>query len=169
MEFLALLKQLNWVDYAILGVIVVSVIVSVIRGFMREALSLISWVLALWVALSFADDLAVQLNNVIAQPQIRLAVAFVMLFVITLFIGGLFNFIFGGLVQRSGLTGTDRSLGMVFGFARGGLVVALLLLIGSLSALSDSEWWKSSALIPYFKPFAVWLKSFLQESLSVKL
>ncbi|MCP4286689.1 MAG: CvpA family protein [Gammaproteobacteria bacterium] len=156
-----------WVDYVIIGIIGLSALISLVRGFMREALSLVVWILAFWIAWTFFRELAQHLTW-FPVPSVRLGVALAVLFLVTLMIGGLVNFLVGQLVDKTGLTGTDRLIGMLFGAARGILLVTLLILLAGLTPLPDDPWWKSSQLIGYFQELAVWLKTLLPEDLGDK-
>jgi membrane protein required for colicin V production len=149
-----------WVDYVIIGIIGLSALISLIRGFMREALSLAAWVLAFWVAWTFFRELAVQLDW-FTVPSVRLGAAFVLLFIATLMLGALVNFLVGQLVEKTGLSGTDRMIGVLFGAARGAVLVAILVLLAGLTPLPNDPWWKESHLIVYFQELAVWLKELL--------
>ena len=151
---------MNWLDYVIIGVIALSVIISVFRGFVREALALLVWAIAIWVGWAFFRDLAERLLW-IDLPSLRLAVALGILIVGTLVIGGLVTFLVGELVDRTGLSGTDRLLGTVFGAARGILLVAVLVLIGGLTPLPQDPWWNESQLVGYFEEMAIWLRDLL--------
>ncbi|MBS0358530.1 MAG: CvpA family protein [Proteobacteria bacterium] len=164
MDFL----NLNWVDYAIIAFIVFSILISLVRGFVREAISLTSWVLAFWVGFTFSTQMSGMLTAYIENDTVRIAVAFFILFAVTLIIGALVNFLFFQLVEKTGLTGTDRMLGIIFGVARGILLVSLLILIAALSNLPDTKEWKDSVLIPKFKPIAVWLRDFFPDNLTFK-
>lgn len=121
-----------WVDYIIIGVIGLSALISLIRGFVREALSLAVWVLAFFVAWTFFRELAQHLTW-FSLPSVRLGVALAILFLTTLLVGGLVNYLVGQLVDKTGLTGTDRLIGMLFGAARGVLLVTLLILLAGLT------------------------------------
>ena len=153
-----------WVDYVIIGIIGLSSLISLIRGFVREALSLVVWVLAFWIAWMFFRDLALHMDW-ISVPSLRLGLSFALLFVAALIVGGLVNYLVGQLVDKTGLTGTDRLIGMLFGAARGILLVGVLVLLAGLTPLPEDPWWKSSQLIPYFQELAVWLKSLLPENI----
>lgn len=153
--------QLNWVDCAIVGVIVFSTVISFIRGFVRESLSLASWIIAFWVALTFAKPMTGYLVTYFARQEVRLAIAFFGLFIVSLILGSMLSHLISQLVQKTGLSGTDRLLGLIFGVARGVLIVALLLLLGDLMSLQKAHGWQQSVLLPYFDPIVAWLKSFL--------
>lgn len=150
-----------WVDYVLLGIILVSAILSLWRGLVREAISLASWVAALWIAMLFFYDLGSLLENWIENGSIRNVVAFAILFIVTVLIGGLVNYLAGQLVSRTGLSGTDRALGMIFGIGRGIVIVAVLVMLAGLTALPEDPWWEQSMLMPHFQDMAEWLRSFL--------
>ena len=150
-----------WVDYAIIIVIALSTLISLTRGFVREAFSLAIWIAAFFVASWFYQDLAVYFTS-FTDSTVRNGLAAVILFVLTLIVGALLNFLLGKLVDGTGLTGTDRVLGLVFGAARGLLIVTLVLfVIDSFTALSASDWWQQSQLIPHFAVFVQWFFEFL--------
>ncbi|PLY16501.1 MAG: colicin V production CvpA [Sedimenticola sp.] len=156
-----------WIDYVILGIIGLSALISLIRGFMREALSLAAWVLAFWVAWTFFRDLAIHLDW-FTMPSLQLAASFGLLFIATLMVGALVNFLVGQLVDKTGLTGTDRLVGMLFGAARGAILVAILVLLAGLTPFPNDPWWQSSQLIGYFQDLAVWLKQLLPADIGEK-
>ena len=83
-------------------------------------------------------------------------------------VGGLVNYLIGQLVEKTGLTGTDRLIGMLFGAARGILLVTLLIFLAGLTPLPEDPWWNASQLIGYFQELAVWLKTLLPEDLGEK-
>jgi len=152
---------MNWVDIAILIIISLSAVISLFRGFVREALSLATWILAFWVSIGFADKLDPMLDGMIASPTARLSVAFATLFLITLIVGALVNYLVGQLVQKTGMSGTDRVLGILFGIGRGVVLVAVLVLLGGLAQLSREVWWQESMLIVHFQEMAIWMRGFL--------
>jgi membrane protein required for colicin V production len=153
--------HLNWADYVIIGLVALSVLISIMRGFVREALSLATWIIAFWVGFSFSGALAIRLKPYIANNSLRLVAAFGILFLLTLLLGAVVNFLMYQLVSKTGLTGTDRLLGVFFGAARGGLLVALLLIITGLFGGADHQWWQDSVIIPQVKPATAWLQEFL--------
>lgn len=156
-----------WVDYIILGVIGVSALISLVRGFVREAFSLAAWILAFWVAWTFFRDLSLHLGW-FTTPSVRLGLSFGILFIITLMLGGLVNYLIGQLVDKTGMGGTDRLLGMLFGAARGGVLVAILVILAGLTPLPNDAWWHESQLIGYFQELAIWLRSLLPPEISEK-
>lgn len=152
---------MNWVDYSILAIIAISVLISLWRGFTKEALSLAGWVIAAWVALTFADKLQVLLEPHIKVPSLRLMVAFAILFIATLFIAAFINYLAVQVIKKTGLSGTDRMIGIFFGVARGCVVVAVLVLVGGMTPVPQDPWWHESQLMHYFQDMAIWLRQFL--------
>lgn len=150
-----------WLDVVIIGLILLSALISLARGFVREAFSLAVWVLAFWISWSFFRDLEVPLRSWIDSPTVRLGIAFAVLMIATLVVGGLVNYLIIQLVERTGMTGTDRLVGMVFGAARGVLLVAVLVLLAGLTPLPEEDWWMRSALVGYFEELAFWLRELL--------
>lgn len=151
---------MNWADWAIIGILVLSSLISLKRGFVREALSLATWALAFVVAMLFGERLSLLLVDLIETPSVREMVAFATLFAATLVVGAMVNYLIGELVRMTGLSGTDRLFGVVFGAARGLVVVmALLILLPALIPVNEDGWWQESALIPHFLAFEDWARS----------
>lgn len=151
---------MNWADWAIVATVVLSSLISIKRGFVREALSLATWILAVVIALLFSGQLAVLLADSITTPSVREVVAFAILFIATLLVGAMVNYLISELVRMTGLSGTDRMLGMIFGVARGLIIVmALLMFLPLLIPLNEDPWWHESRLIPYFLSFEHWARA----------
>jgi len=155
-----------WIDYAIVGLILISSIIGLFRGFIREAFSLVIWVLAIWVGLTFSREFSGFLEGLISYPSARIATAFAVLFFVTLILGAVISYLLGELVKRTGLTGSDRFAGMIFGIARGFIVVAIIIMLAGLTPLPEDSWWKESILIPPFQSLAVWLHDHIPSGLA---
>ncbi len=151
----------TWVDWAIVAVVVISSLISLKRGFVKEALSLFTWIVAGVVAWMFGGALSHYLAEYISTPSFQVIAACAILFVVTLLVGALINFLIGELVRVTGLSGTDRFLGMVFGAARGGLLVVVLVGLLSLAPVHQDPWWRESALLPHFLLIADWSKNLI--------
>jgi len=150
-----------WVDYVILAILAVSAAISVLRGFLREAISLLGWILAFWLALTFADDVSGLFKNSISQPSMRHAVAFFIVIIGTLVITAIVMYLVRMIVDKTEITGTDRALGIVFGIGRGIVIVAILVLFAGLTALPKDPWWRASIFLPHFQVLAVEIRSIL--------
>lgn len=148
---------MNLADGIILFIIAVSALISVRRGFTREAFSLLTWIAAFIVARLFSPALMVLLGDSIETPSVRLAVAFGGLFAVTLIVGALINHLLGELIRVTGLSGTDRLLGMVFGALRGALVVVVLVALGH-QIFAQDVWWQQSQLVPHFAMLEDWTR-----------
>ncbi|ADE16162.1 Colicin V production protein [Nitrosococcus halophilus Nc 4] len=155
-------KVLIWVDYLIIGIVFISGVISLARGFVRETLSLAAWVLAFWVALGFSPQVAEQLTELISvPPSLRLVIAFFLLLLLTLLLAGIVNYLIVKLVQTTGLTGTDRMLGVIFGITRGVAIVTVLVLLAGMTPIPQDPWWRDSQLLNYFQGLALWARSFM--------
>lgn len=157
-----------WVDWVILAIIGLSALISLMRGFVREALSLAGWIAAFLLAKTFYQPVAELLVEHIDTNSIRLGVAWVGIFVITLFLAGVVNFLIGKMIDKAGLSGTDRFLGMGFGAIRGILIVALLVLgLRQFTPVPQDDWWTTSKLIPHMETVAEWFYDKLGEVVDV--
>lgn len=155
------------IDYIIIGILVFSLLVSLWRGFVREVFSLAGWVAAFFVASHFypyLSALLTQLNSSYLQHDtVRNALAAAILFILVLIVSGVTNTLIGQLVDKTGLTGTDRVLGAGFGLLRGIFVVAaLLFFIERFTNFAQSQWWQESQLIPHFDFVIRWFFDQLQ-------
>ncbi|MDD1621741.1 MAG: CvpA family protein [Methylococcaceae bacterium] len=159
-------SQWVWIDYAIAGIIAISAVMGLLRGFIKEAFALLTWIVAIWVGMQYSRDLSIILEKTITYPSARIAVAFAILFFATLILGGLINFLLSQLVEKTGLTGSDRLVGMGFGIVRGAVLVAVLVMLAGLTPLPEDPWWKQSSLIPPFQSLAVWLKDHIPSGLA---
>lgn len=146
---------MNWTDYFIAGVLAVSVLIGLWRGLVAEVLSLAIWIGSIWVAWAFGPSVAAYFEHSIHTPELRLVTGYGICVVAVLIVGALVNAIFRRLVTGAGLTGPDRALGMLFGFARGVLLVALMVFLLSLTPVTREPWWRQSLLLPQFQSVAI--------------
>lgn len=137
-----------WFDLFIIAVLVLSTVISIIRGFAKDAISLAAWILAFIVALSLADKLALILPASLEDPRLRLGVAVATLFIATLVMGMVANFLMTGFINMARMRNLDRSLGAIFGFVRGVVIICLLAVLAAFIDLDEAEWWQRSKLMP---------------------
>ena len=155
-----------WIDYVIIAVVGFSALVSLIRGFVREALSLVTWGCAFFVASHYYTDLAVWFTG-FDDELVRNGIAIAVLFVATLIVGAIVNYVIGSLVEKTGLSGTDRVLGVCFGALRGVLIVsAMLFFLDTFTGFSKSPDWQQSQLIPQFSYIIRWFFDYLKSTSS---
>ena len=157
--------HLNAFDYAILAVIALSILISFFRGFMRETISLATWVLGVIIALRFSPMVAQWMQPTIDSPLLRYVIAFVALFAVVFIVGFLVGLLVKGALNVTGLTIFDRLLGAVFGAVRGVLFVAVVLLFISMTSYEASPWAKHSQLTVVLKPMVKWLGGYLPEQI----
>ncbi|AOE49732.1 CvpA family protein [Kangiella sediminilitoris] len=153
-----------WVDWVILAIIGVSALISLLRGFVREALSLAGWIAAFFLAKFFYVPLSELLVDHIETNSIRLGVSWAAIFVATLVLAGIINYMVGKMVDAAGMSGMDRLLGMFFGALRGVLIVALIVLgLKQFTPVPKDKWWGQSSLIPHMGMVAAWFYEKLGE------
>lgn len=155
---------MDWPGYAIIAVIVISVVVGALRGFIKEVFSLLVWAAAFLVAYHFAGDVARLMEGTVTLPSARTAMGFSGLFIAVLLVGGLINYLLGRLVVSTGLSGTDRLLGGVFGAARGLVLTVAVLLVCGFTPIPGDPWWKESQTIQRMLPLVTWAAAYLPES-----
>ena len=151
---------LHWLDLLIIGVIALSVITGLFRGFMKELIALGIWMLAIWLTINYAQTLDPFLSRYISDSRIRMALSSLIILLGTLLGGAIFNAILGLIMRRSGLSGVDRILGMAFGFIRGVLVVALVMTVIRVTGMPITAYTQQSQLYPKFDPLVTWMASF---------
>lgn len=154
--------NLNWIDYAIIGIILLSLLIGVVRGFVCEIISLITWVAAFVLAFKFAAPAAAHLTFTDSATT-RYVIAFAGIFILTLVIGITINVMIRHLWHRTGVPAADRILGLLLGIARGVVIIAFILLLMASSPLKDEPKVTESQLIPVFKPVVNWLHDTLPE------
>lgn len=147
-------RSMAWADLAVLAIIGVSAVLSLFRGFVREAIALAGWIAGLWFAFNFLHVGAEWFVRWVESPEIRLVLGFVVLLAAVLVVAGVVARLAGGLVDVTGLGGTDRVLGMIFGAGRGAVVVGVLVLLASFTDFTGESWWRESVLLPRFEALA---------------
>ena len=154
------------VDIAIIVIVIVSLLIGLYRGFIREFFSLVSWLLSLYVAWSFAGSAAVYLESYLEQPDFRVMVSFAGIFVVSLMVLSIISHFVQNLLAFAALIGVDRYLGMLFGITRGVIIVALMVMVGTFMDFASQPWWKTSLLAGYFSPVIDLIRELLPASLA---
>ena len=149
-------------DFVIVLLCVVSAGIGIWRGFVKEALSLLTLLVAIWLAWRFAGLIAPKLGNVTADPDVRIWSARVIVFVLAIAVGAVASWIARQLIRHTGLSGVDRLLGAAFGLARGVLIVGLMVVVLDFLELDQDEWWQSARLRPYAEQVATAVRKFAE-------
>ena len=153
-------------DYLVLCVLLASVVISTMRGLVKEILSLVSWVVAFVVANAFGARLAPLLPSMIPGEAVRLMVAFVALFLGARILMGLLMLALDAVVKASGLSLADRGLGGLFGLARGIVIVLFAVILCSMTSIPQQDFWKNALLSPMAETGARTIKPFLPAALA---
>jgi membrane protein required for colicin V production len=128
-------------DYVVLAIIGLSVLLSVMHGFIREVLALAGWVTAFFVAKAYMLELLPLLPQAIPTESLRLLAAFLILFLATLLVCTLLAIALSQIFKKIGLGWLDRIMGGIFGLLRGIVIVSVLVfLAGFTSAPKDIRW-----------------------------
>lgn len=150
---------LNWLDLLMIGVMGLSGLVGLMRGLVREILSLMTWGIAIWAGIRFSHDLAVMLESFIPSPTARIAAAFGLLFILTLMMAGMLGFVIARVLETTGLSGVDRMAGLLFGVARGVLILTVGVFLARSTPFPKEATWQASQLIPVFQSLAIWMEA----------
>jgi membrane protein required for colicin V production len=148
-------------DYVVLFILVSSVVISTMRGLVKEILSLVGWVAAFIVANAFGAKLAPMLPSVIPGEALRLIVAFIALFLGVRVLMGLLALAIGALIEASGMTLADRGLGGLFGLGRGIVIVLAGVILCGMTSIPQQAFWKDALLSPMAETGARTVKPFL--------
>lgn len=157
------------IDIIIIAFFAISILIGVYRGFVKEVLSVTSWVLAAVIAFKFGEQASVYVKPYIKQEPLDLAVAYVAVFLLTLIAFSVISHIISQIFNSSGMTGFDRSLGSLFGALRAAIVIAILIMVGRFMALDNQQWWLDSGFLDYFEPLVEWLKTFIPADIVAKI
>ena len=160
---------MNVLDIAILVIVGISAVFSIFRGLVKEVLSIIAWVVSFWAAFTFTDAVGGGLERWISSPAIRWLVGFFIIFIGVLAVTAFINMLISKLVVKSGLSGTDRMLGLVFGVVRGAIIVSIMVFICQMTPFPREPMWQQSSLIPHFEVIARQLVRWLPDDIRGQL
>lgn len=153
-------------DYVVILVIAFSALVGWWRGFMYELFSLIGWLAAYVVARTFSDYAMPYVPVAVGADNIRSAVAFAALFIVTLIVAAVSAWFLARLAKFAGLGGVDRKFGAIFGTLRGGLVVIALVWLGGLTDLPQLPFWRNALSSRPLQHVALYAKDYLPEDVA---
>jgi membrane protein required for colicin V production len=152
------------VDYILIGIFALSALLGLLRGLLREVLTIVTWLIALWLAWRFADVLLPYLGTgALSKPPVNLWAARGLMFLGIMLIGTVITAVVAQIVRASLFSGMDRFLGFVFGLLRGALIVGVLVMLAQRAGLNQQDWWQKSKLMPYGEAVAALMGSWVGE------
>lgn len=153
-------------DYLVLFVLISSVVISTLRGLVKEILSLLGWIVAFVVANAYGATLAPMLPELLPGETARLIMAFVVLFLGVRILMGLLSLAIGAVITATGLTLADRGLGGLFGLARGIVIVLAAVILCGMTSIPQQDFWRNALLSPMAETGARTVKPFLPAALA---
>ena len=169
------MADITWIDIIIVVIFLISTTIALLRGFVREAISIATWIAAIWLALRYSEQVSFLLPSAIdganfsigesgQVSNLRVGVAFVLIMVGTLVFGALINFVLSQVMKTQILRGVDRVLGMFFGLARASVIIIILTMTAAaFTELPVSSTWQKSRLVRPFEQVAIWVAQQLPE------
>lgn len=153
-------------DIVVLCLIALPAIVGVFYGFLNIVFSLLSWAISLGLSVKLVPYFAPLLENYVEQDVVRMVLAFIALFILSLLIMSGISFLIAKLLGKTGLTAVDRILGLFFGMALGVLIVWVIVFLAGFTAFPQESWWEDSKLAEPFERISIWGSQYLPESIS---
>jgi membrane protein required for colicin V production len=151
------------VDYCLIAIVLISLLFGAIRGFLRESVALLGWLVGLWLAWRYAPLVQPYLGGSLTGTELQVWVARVILLLVAILAAWIVGSLLGYLVQRSGLTlGLDRILGGVFGLVRGAVIVGFAVMLAQAAEMQDEPWWTESRLVPLGVEMASVLRGYVE-------
>ena len=154
------------IDWIVIAVVLISSAVGMMKGFVKEALSLTSWIAAFVIARFLSGNLSTLLVDFITTPSVRWIVSFVILFAGTIVVGAMINHLVAEMVRLTGLGSTDKLFGMVFGAVRGIVILVAVVYLLQYTSVPQDPWWQSSSFLPHLELLADWARKTLPSTMS---
>jgi membrane protein required for colicin V production len=154
---------MNWTDYFLIALVVLSCIAGLVRGLLREVIALVTWVLAVWLAWTYAPLLEPHLGGALAGEAVRPWAARALIFMAVVLLGTAIGVLVSHVVRLSLFTGVDRFFGALFGLLRGWVIVGLFVILCHALRLDGQSWWRESLLMPYAEHAANVLRGLVGE------
>ncbi|HME41345.1 MAG TPA: CvpA family protein [Steroidobacteraceae bacterium] len=150
-------------DIVIILVLLGSTIIGLLRGFVREAVSLVFWIVAIWAAWKFGPVVEPRLGGLLADPKVAPWVGRLVLLVLVLLVGWVIGMLLSYFTRSLGLGVMDRVFGLLFGILRGVVLVGLIIIGAELLQMNHEDWWNRSKLVPYGETVGDWLRAMVGE------
>ena len=158
-----------WIDNLIIAIVVLSMLVGFFRGFFPELLSVLTWIAAIWLAWQYAPLISPRLEEALASPVLSEWAARLIIFVVAVLLGSLLTQAVSLVISKTGLGGTDRMLGLVFGLVRGIIVLGVIVIFAQMLGFDRERWWQQSRLIPAGERVAGWMRGVLPGDLAGRI
>lgn len=155
--------RMNVTDYLVIAAVGISAIVGAMRGFLREAVALVTWLAALFIAWHFADLVEPHLGGLLAGSSVKPWAARIIVVLLVLLLGAAIGAMLSRFVRLSIFSGMDRFLGLIFGLLRGVVLLGVFVILGQLLRLEGEKWWTRSLLVPYGESVANGLRALVGE------
>jgi len=150
-------------DVVIMLVLLGSTLIGALRGFVREAVSVTFWIVAIWASWKLGPGVEPHLGGLLADPNVAPWAGRLVILVLVLVLGWLLGMLLSYYTRSLGLGSMDRILGLFFGIMRGLVLVGLLIIAGELLQLNNEDWWRHSRLVPYGESVGDWLRAMVGE------
>ena len=142
------------IDILIAAGVVLSIVIGLLRGFVKEAISVAALLVAIWASMYFGPEVGSVSDSWLSSSELQVWFGRILVFAVILSLGGLIGWGISKLVRLSVLSGMDRFLGSLFGFGRGVLLTAVFMIGGEFAGFNNDGWWQDSVLIPQFEVVA---------------
>jgi membrane protein required for colicin V production len=156
-------------DYMLIAIVVLSTVIGLMRGLISEVIALAAWVLAFVVARQFGGDVAMLLPASLQDPGLRMVCGFALAFIAVLLLCGLLRWVLRSLIKASGLDFPDRVLGGLFGLARAGFILLLIVVGAAFTSAPEQMWWRAAVLTPPLETAAIALRPWLPDAVAKKI
>jgi membrane protein required for colicin V production len=151
------------VDYFLAATVLLSMVFGAVRGFLRESVALLGWLVGLWLAWRYAYVVEPFLGGTLAGTELQIWVARIIVLIAVVILSWILGALLDYLVQRSGLTlGVDRVLGALFGLVRGAVIVGFAVMLGQAAQLGSESWWRDSRVLPLGEEMSSVLRGFVE-------
>ena len=150
---------MNITDYYVIAAIIISAAVGSLRGFLREVIAFVTWIIALFIAWHFSESIAPHLGGLLSGSPVSTWAARVIIVALVLLVGAAIGVTVAHFVRLSMFSGMDRFLGCVFGFFRGFVLLGVFVILGQALRLDGEHWWRKSVLLPYGESIASGLRA----------
>jgi membrane protein required for colicin V production len=154
---------MNGADYLILTILLVTTLLGLTRGFLRESVALLAWLGGLWLAWRYAHLLTPHLGGLLGQEPARTWAARALVMTLVLLAGWFVGALLSHLARQSALSAlVDRLMGLFFGLAKGLVLISVLIIVGQLVRLDQVQWWQHSRLMPFATEVSRWIRNFAE-------